>query len=63
MYSLGTNYNISASGINECDSDPCQNNGKCCKEVEGYRCECEDGYTGVKCETGKMQNYVDIVLY
>ncbi|CAH1798347.1 unnamed protein product [Owenia fusiformis] len=30
---------------------PCQNNGICTDEIDGYKCECWDGYTGSYCET------------
>ena len=42
---------------NECDPDPCQNNGVCTESgtddtvLHGeYNCECTDGYTGDNCE-------------
>ena len=33
-------------------SKPCKNNG-CCKDdnLGGYKCECENGFTGEICET------------
>lgn len=36
--------------MNECDSSPCQNSGKCSDRLAGYACECAAGYTGVHCE-------------
>ena len=39
--------------MNECDADPCQNGGICNDHVNGYTCNCTDGYTGTHCETGK----------
>ena len=32
--------------INECLSNPCQNNGDCTDGVNGYQCGCVDGFTG-----------------
>ena len=38
--------------VQECDSDPCWNNGVCGEESEGeFECDCDDtGFTGVHCE-------------
>ncbi len=39
-----------------CDLNPsqCQNGGVCKNDHQGgYACECEVGYTGINCETGK----------
>ena len=40
--------------IDECLSSPCQNNGTCSDEVNGYSCACIAGYTGADCETSKL---------
>ena len=42
----------SFSDRNECASSPCVN-GKCIDVVNGYRCECQSGYTGTVCDEGK----------
>ena len=39
--------------INECDSDPCQNDSTCTDLVGKYRCDCVSGITGAQCETGR----------
>ena len=39
--------------IDECASDPCQNDGTCIDQVAGFECECADGYEGDVCEIGK----------
>ena len=46
-----------SSDIDECASAPCNNNGSCEDLTRGYRCTCEQGYTGVNCETGKLSFY------
>ena len=46
--------------INECESRPCMNNGKCIDEVNKYNCQCMAGYTGLNCEIGK---YGSLMIY
>ncbi|XP_060574827.1 LOW QUALITY PROTEIN: sushi, von Willebrand factor type A, EGF and pentraxin domain-containing protein 1-like [Ruditapes philippinarum] len=36
--------------VNECDVDPCQNDGTCKDLVADYQCTCKSGFTGKKCE-------------
>ena len=36
--------------IDECASEPCIH-GECDDQVNGYVCECIDGYTGVICDS------------
>jgi hypothetical protein len=39
--------------INECEVNPCLNDGKCSEADPGeYSCECNENYTGQNCETG-----------
>ena len=37
--------------IDECLSDPCQNDGKCVNEIGKFACECQDGWEGDLCES------------
>ena len=37
--------------INDCSSNPCENNGLCTDDVNRYTCTCPAGYTGTDCET------------
>lgn len=39
--------------VNACDSQPCANGGACSNVVEGYLCECVDGFTGKDCDQGQ----------
>nr|XP_015835340.1 PREDICTED: protein eyes shut isoform X1 [Tribolium castaneum]XP_015835341.1 PREDICTED: protein eyes shut isoform X1 [Tribolium castaneum] len=36
--------------FNECESNPCLNNGTCLDAANGYFCSCLPGYSGVHCE-------------
>ena len=40
--------------IDECESNPCENDGTCIDMEGEYECECESGYTGTHCETGNV---------
>ena len=39
--------------IDECASNPCQNQASCIDRVHAYVCQCPAGYTGLHCEIGK----------
>lgn len=41
---------ILCNDVNECDSNPCGNNGKCTNLINGYTCKCSEGFTGINCE-------------
>ena len=38
---------------NACDTEPCQNGGKCTDGTFLYYCTCDNGYNGTNCENGK----------
>ena len=41
------------TGIDECESDPCQNGGNCTDGDNGYQCDCPSFVSGINCEIGK----------
>ena len=43
-----------AADINECNSDPCMNNGMCGDLVNSFSCNCTDGYNGSMCNIGMI---------
>lgn len=36
--------------VNECESDPCFNNGTCTDQLNSFNCNCPLGFSGVQCE-------------
>ena len=47
-----TTFILKLLDIDECASAPCQNSGSCTDIVNGYTCNCVDGYDGSNCENG-----------
>ena len=47
--------------IDDCQPQPCQNNGTCHDLVNDYRCDCVAGFNGTKCENG-MYVFLGIIL-
>lgn len=39
--------------IDDCNPQPCLNNGTCIDGVHSYKCKCSKGYVGDNCETRK----------
>ena len=42
----------SLADINECESNPCVNNGTCNDRINGFNCSCPPGFNGSRCEKG-----------
>lgn len=49
--------------INECESAPCEHDGKCVDDVNGYSCQCKPGYSDVHCNIGTNQTYTLVDIY
>ena len=51
--------------VNECDMDPCANNGTCINNNGSYSCDCDDGWQGYTCTEGetKFFAYVKKAFY
>ena len=47
------------SDIDDCDSNPCENNATCVDEVNDYTCNCTVGYFGKNCS----QSMILHILY
>ena len=47
--------------IDDCNPDPCQNNGTCTDLVNDYQCDCVSGFNGTNCDNSK-QSYKCILL-
>lgn len=43
----GYHGNLCQHAIDECDSNPCQNNGQCHDIVDGFTCTCPPGTSGL----------------
>ena len=55
-------YNFHDSDNNDCDPNPCENGGACEDIVNGYRCQCLDGYIGTQCQTSEFNTYRRLIL-
>ena len=42
--------------IDECASNPCENDGSCIDGFANYVCLCELGFMGLNCEIGKYNS-------
>ena len=44
--------------VNECATNPCQNNGTCVDGFNEYNCNCVAGFTGTDCEGNMIFRFV-----
>ena len=42
--------------MDECASDPCQNNATCVDLINEFRCDCIPGFNGTLCGNSKAYN-------
>ena len=54
-------WSIYISDIDECESKTCNGRGTCRDEVNGYVCECQSGYSGKDCQTGKSLDMIEAI--
>ena len=40
--------------IDDCASNLCENGGTCVDGINGYTCNCTDGFIGESCQTGEL---------
>ena len=40
--------------VDECASSPCVNAVNCTNAIGSFTCDCEDGFTGVLCDSGNI---------
>jgi len=40
--------------IDDCASNLCENGGTCIDGINGYTCNCIDGFIGENCQTGEL---------
>ena len=46
-------YNVFATDLDECELDPCLNDGSCIDGVNSFECACAEGFEGNLCQNGK----------
>lgn len=47
---------VHPSDMNECESQPCLNEGECMDLVANFTCVCPAAFTGTLCETGDFKS-------
>ncbi len=63
------NYYNAISEIDECESNPCSNEGTCMNDINGYHCICAFGYNYTHCQNGndefsaKHASYIKVSIF
>ena len=52
FFSFHVIYSQSLDDIDNCQHNFCQNNATCVDGMHSYTCQCQEGFSGVHCETG-----------
>ena len=42
------------SAIDDCNPNPCENGGTCTDGINAFTCDCEEDFTGLRCEQSKL---------
>lgn len=56
------NFTFLPIDIDECASQPCQNNGTCIDLINDYQCNCTDGFRGTTCTYGKLGFFLVFII-
>ena len=63
MYRHSTDLYFFFADIDYCETSTCDNGGTCIDGIDDYTCECQEGYTGSNCETGKCFSIVSSEIH
>ena len=44
-----SSFHVMFPDVDECETSPCQNDGTCVDELDGYTCQCTDQWYGANC--------------
>ena len=50
------------SDIDDCQTNPCLNDGKCVDGVNSYTCDCTHGFTGINCEISTKSCFYILII-
>ena len=58
----GGNTCIMFADIDNCLTNPCLHGGNCIDGLNNFTCQCQYGYAGVRCETGKWNTLYRLIF-